>query len=109
MPSGGASAPTSDTVSAQQLVADYVGSCAQRPPSAFLGHLGKVIAGLVDDSIPPAQIRTGLERLRHKGLNPSVLPSLVHEIQNSAGAAASAVHRPWTNPVDIEAAYGGEL
>ncbi|MFD9486185.1 hypothetical protein ACFWBX_19780 [Streptomyces sp. NPDC059991] len=40
----------------------------------------------------------------------SLLPSLVNEAMNTPRTAASAAaHRPWTNPTDVEAAYGGEL
>ncbi|WP_438296483.1 hypothetical protein [Streptomyces sp. HUAS TT7] len=109
-PLGGASAPAPDTVSAKQLIGEYAAACPNRPPSSFLGHLGKQTAQLLADGIEAAYVRAGLERLRAKGLHPSVLPSLVNEAMNPPTASGtSAGHRPWTNPVDAQAAYGGEL
>lgn len=107
-PSGGASAPAPDTVSAQQLIAEYAAACAHRPPKDVLGHLGREVHKLLGEGIDPAHIRAGLERHRAKGLHPSTLPSLVHEAMNATPTAA-VVHRPWTNPTDVDAAYGGDL
>ncbi|MEU2429019.1 hypothetical protein ABZ611_05770 [Streptomyces sp. NPDC007861] len=107
-PSGGASAPAPDTVSAQQLIAEYAAACAHRPPKDVLGHLGREVYKLLGEGVAPAHIRAGLERHRAKGLHPSTLPSLVHEAMNATPTAA-VVHRPWTNPTDVDAAYGGDL
>ncbi|MER7932076.1 MULTISPECIES: hypothetical protein [unclassified Streptomyces] len=107
-PSGGASASAPDTVSAQQLIAEYATACAHRPPKDVLGHLGREVRKLLDEGIAPAHIRAGLERHRAKGLHPSTLPSLVHEAMN-ATPSAPVVHRAWTNPTDVEAAFGGDL
>ncbi|MEV6023844.1 hypothetical protein [Streptomyces sp. NPDC052036] len=108
-PSGGASAPAPDTVSAKQLLAEYVAACNHRPPGAFLNHLGGQLRKLLDEGIAPTHLRAALERHRAKGLSPSVLPSLVHEVMNAASPATSAAHRAWTNPTDIVAAYGDDL
>ncbi|MFF2812480.1 hypothetical protein ACFVT2_35970 [Streptomyces sp. NPDC058000] len=108
VPVGAASGPAPDTVSAKQLIGEFVGACAHRPPEKLLGHLGREINQLLGEDIAPDHIRAGLERLRTKGLSPSVLPSLVNEAMN-ATQPARAAHRPWTNPTDVEAAYGGDL
>ncbi|WP_217553031.1 hypothetical protein [Streptomyces sp. GbtcB6] len=108
-PSGGASAPAPDTVSAKQLLAEYIAACNHRPPDAFLNHLGGQLRKLLDEGITPTHLRAALERHRAKGLSPSVLPSLVHEVMNATSPATSAAHRAWTNPTDIVAAYGDEL
>ncbi|MFJ2769161.1 hypothetical protein [Streptomyces sp. NPDC087300] len=109
-PLGGASAPAPETVSAKDLIAEYAAACPNRPPSSFLGHLGKQTAHLLADGIDAAYVRAGLERLRAKGLHPSVLPSLVNEAMNPpTPSGTSTGHSPWTNPVDAQAAYGGEL
>ncbi|GCB47416.1 hypothetical protein [Streptomyces sp. NL15-2K] len=109
-PSGGASAPAPapDTVSAEQLIAEYAAACRHHPPKDVLGHLGREVHKLLGEGIAPAHIRVGLERHRAKGLHPSTLPSLVHEAMNAA-PAVPVVHRAWTNPTDVAAAYGGEL
>ncbi|PCG87963.1 hypothetical protein CIB93_00590 [Streptomyces sp. WZ.A104] len=106
-PSGGASAHAPDTVSTDQLIGEYVAACAHRPPAGVLGHLGREAHKLLDEGIAPAHIRAGLERHRAKGLHPSTLASLVHEAMNATPTPVA--HRAWTNPGDVDAAYGGEL
>ncbi|MET9479939.1 hypothetical protein [Streptomyces sp. NPDC006638] len=108
-PSGRASAHAPDTVSAKQLLGEYIAACNHRPPDAFLNHLGGHVRKLLDEGIAPAHLRAALERHRAKGLSPSVLPSLVHEVMNAASSATPSAHRAWTNPTDVVAAYGDEL
>ncbi|CAM5486630.1 hypothetical protein ACFUV2_05615 [Streptomyces pilosus] len=107
-PSGGASAPAANTVSAKQLIAEYSAACAHRPPQDVLGHLGREVRKLLAEGIAPDHIRAGLVLHRTKGKHPSILPSLVHEAMNAA-LAQSVIHRAWTNPADVEAAYGEQL
>jgi hypothetical protein len=112
VPSGAASAPAPGaSVSAKQLLDGYVAACAHRPPGQFLGRLGRTVNQLLGEGISPDHIRPALERLRVKGLSPSVLPSLVNEAMNAAPAQhhPRPQHRAWTNPADVEAAYGGDL
>ncbi|MFJ5613012.1 hypothetical protein ACIQCJ_26990 [Streptomyces sp. NPDC093221] len=112
VPSGGASAPApTPVVSAKQLLGEYVAACAHRPPEKFLGHLGREVQQLLAEGIAADHVRAGLDRLRAKGLSPSVLPSLVNEAMNASPSQANArtPHRAWTNPADVEAAYGGDL
>ncbi|MFD5732356.1 hypothetical protein ACFWIY_05960 [Streptomyces sioyaensis] len=108
-PLGGASAPAPQTVSAKDLIGEYAAACSHRPPAGVLGHLGSEVKKLLDEGIDPAHIRAGLDRHRAKGLHPSTLPSFVHEAMNAAPTASGAVHRSWTNPSDVAAAYGGDL
>ncbi|MFJ6015377.1 hypothetical protein [Streptomyces sp. NPDC092952] len=108
-PLGGASAPAPQTVSAKDLIGEYAAACAHHPPRDVLGQLGVQVRRLLGEGIDPAHIRAGLARHRAKGLHPSTLPSLVHEAMNSTISAPAAAHRPWTNPADVAAAYGGDL
>ena len=116
-PSGSAGAPAPETVSTQQLMAEYAAACAHRPPSGVLGHLGRETAKLLAEGIDPAHIRAGLARHRTKGLHPSTLPSLVHEAMNATSAGLVRTesrpnvpgHRAWANPADPAAAYAEEL
>ncbi|AZK97086.1 MULTISPECIES: hypothetical protein [Streptomyces] len=125
----GRDAPAPDAapekVSAQELVAEYVKDCQQRPPGDVVGLLGRKIRGLLDEGFKPADIRAAMERLRAKGLHPSVLPSLVNEVVNppalvGAGApsaafggapwASTAAYRPYFNPTTPEpTTFGGSL
>lgn len=116
-PSGSAGAPAPETVSTQQLMAEYAAACAHRPPSGVLGHLGRETAKLLAEGIDPDHIRAGLARHRTKGLHPSTLPSLVHEAMNAVPAGLARTesrpnvpgHRAWANPADPAAAYAEEL
>ncbi|MGW6736247.1 hypothetical protein [Streptomyces sp. NPDC055013] len=116
-PSGGAGAPAPETVSTQQLMAEYAAACAHRPPNGVLGHLGRETAKLLAEGIDPDHIRAGLARHRAKGLHPSTLPSLVHEAMNATPAGLVRTesrpnvpaHRAWANPTDPAAAYAEEL
>jgi hypothetical protein len=112
VPSGGASAPApTPTVSAKQLVGEYIAACAHRPPEKFLARLGREVNQLLAENIAADHIRSALDRLRAKGLSPSVLPSLVNEAMNALPhqAGSRPAHRAWTNPTDVENAYGGDL
>lgn len=75
----------------------------------MLGQLGQEAKKLLDEGIDPAHVRAGLDRHRAKGLHPKTLPSLVHEVMNAEPAAPTVTHRPWTNPTDVAATYGGSL
>ncbi|WP_069628344.1 hypothetical protein [Streptomyces niveus] len=112
------------TVSAKELVAEYVAGCARRPPEDFLAHLGRKVKVLLEERFEPETVRTALERLRAKGLHPSVLPSVVNEVLNAspqqgtlahasasgAGPLASAAYTPYLNPATPEpTTFGGSL
>ncbi|MEV7121169.1 hypothetical protein [Kitasatospora griseola] len=113
----GRQAPDAGTISANQLVGEYVASCTQRPPGSVLGHLGKVIKTLLDEGIGADHVRAGLARFAEIQGHPSRLPSLVNDAMNSRAAglarpgSRSTVpgHQAWTNPADAVAAYAEEL
>lgn len=78
---GSADAPRAD-VTAQQLIGEYVTGCAKRPPRQVLGHLGKHIAAMLAEGIDSDDVRRGLTAWHAKGLHPSTLPSVVHQVMN---------------------------
>ncbi|MEU2232555.1 hypothetical protein [Streptomyces vietnamensis] len=102
-------------------MAEYLRECSRRPPKTFLGHLGKEIRRLLDEGFEPDTLRPALDRLRTKGLHPSVLPSLVNEVVNStptglssasgAGpwAAVSPAYTPYLNPTAPTGTFGVAL
>ncbi|WP_327354490.1 hypothetical protein [Streptomyces sp. NBC_01304] len=112
---GGASAPAPSpasaavSVSAKELLAEYVAACAHQPPEKLLRHLGREINQLLGERIDAAHIRRGLERLRAKGLSPSVLPSAVNEAMNAGQSISPAHGRTWASSAEIAAAYGSGL
>lgn len=112
------------SVSAKDLVAEYIRGCQRRPPEDFLGLLGRKVKVLLDERFDPQDVRTALERLRAKGLHPSVLPSLVNEVVNTpqgasvpssasgAGSWASTTtsgYTPYLNPSAEPTTFGGRL
>nr|BFD94042.1 hypothetical protein KitaXyl93_54020 [Kitasatospora sp. Xyl93] len=113
----GRQAPDADTVSANQLIGEYVAACTERPPGSVLGHLGKVIKTLLDEGIAAEHVRAGLRRYAEIQGHPSRLPSLVNDAMNAGGAGLARpgfrpnvpAHQAWTNPVDAIAAYAEEL
>ncbi|MFE4976064.1 hypothetical protein ACFRAR_28680 [Kitasatospora sp. NPDC056651] len=113
----GREAPGADTVSAGQLIGEYVAACAERPPGSVLGHLGKVVKTLLDEGIAAEHVRAGLHRFAEIQGHPSRLPSLVNDAMNARGTGLARpgfrpnvpAHQAWTNPVDAVAAYAEEL
>ncbi|WP_328509597.1 hypothetical protein OG981_19125 [Streptomyces mirabilis] len=112
----GRTAPVA-TVSANQLVGEYIVACDERPPSDVIGHLGRIAKKLLAEGIAPEHIRAGLQNFATNPKHPSVLTSMVNEAMNShsAGLARTGIrptvpaHQAWTNPVDAAAAYAEEL
>ncbi|WUH90326.1 hypothetical protein OG900_09580 [Streptomyces sp. NBC_00433] len=97
-------------VSAKDLLGEYISACNRRPPQKTIGHLGKEIRILLGEGFEPGPIRAALERLRAKGLHPSLLPSLVNDVVNAepktVGASgggpwartAAPAYVPYQNP-----------
>ncbi|MGK4906470.1 hypothetical protein [Streptomyces albus] len=105
-PLGGRKAPAlpGAPVTAKELVAEYVAGCARRPPQDFLGLLGRKVKALLEESFVPEDIRSALDRLRNKGLHPSVLPSLVNEIVNTPPSSVSGAG-PWASNASTYTPY----
>lgn len=75
-------APTAGT-----LVGEWIEHCDERPPSRVVGQVSKELKALLGEGIEPDRIRRALAEWNRKGLHPSTLPSVVHEIANRAPAA----------------------
>ncbi|MCX4785407.1 hypothetical protein OG369_04205 [Streptomyces sp. NBC_01221] len=112
----GRTAPAA-TVSANQLVGEYIAACDERPPSDVIGHLGRITKKLLGEGIAPEHIRAGLQNFAANPKHPSVLTSMVNEAMNarSGGLARPGIrpnvpaHQAWTNPANAAAAYAEEL
>lgn len=94
---------------ANDLVAEYIRACSQRPPEAVLGHLGREVKKLLNEDIPVEHVRAGLARYAELQGHPSRLPSLVNDAMNRPRTGMRTAYRPWTNPGDAAAAYAEEL
>ncbi|WNZ11978.1 hypothetical protein [Streptomyces sp. 11x1] len=112
----GRTAPAA-TVSANDLIGEYVAACDERPPSDVIGHLGRIAKKLLGEGIAPEHVRAGLRRFAEIQGHPSRLPSLVNDAMNARAAGLARpgnrpnvpAHQAWTNPVDAAAAYAEEL
>ena len=72
---------------AQTLVGEWIDHCDKRPPGRVIGQVSKELKTLLDEGIEPERVRAALAEWNRKGLHPSTLASVVHEIGNRAPAA----------------------
>lgn len=73
-----------DAPTAQTLTAEWIDHCGERPPGRVIGQVSKELKTLLNEGIDPDRIRRALAEWNRKGLHPSTLPSVVHEIANRA-------------------------
>lgn len=72
---------------AQTFVAEWIEHCDKRPPGRVIGQVAKELKALLAEGIEPARVRAALIEWNSKGLHPSTLASVVHEISNRRPAA----------------------
>lgn len=72
---------------AQTLVAEWIERCPERPPNRVIGQVAKELKSMLEEGIAPIRVRAALAEWNRKGLHPSTLASVVHEITNRAPAA----------------------
>ena len=68
--------------SSQRLVGEWIDHCPEPPPGRVKGQVAKEIKTMLDEGIPYERVRSGLAEWNTRGLHPSVLPSVVHELGN---------------------------
>lgn len=73
---------TAREASAQTIVAEWIEHCEHRPPGRVIGQVAKELKTMLDEGIAPVRIRDGLAEWNRKGLHPSALASVVHEVGN---------------------------
>lgn len=88
--------------SAQVLVGEWVDACQERPPSRVIGHVARELKTMLDEGIDPARVRNGLIEWNRRGLHPSTLPSVVHEMSEPRRRGNSRVQE--TNDIFDRAA-----
>ena len=79
---------TAHSPAAFKLVKAYADACTQRPPTDVLADLGPRVDGLLTDGYTPDQITAALDEWGGRGLAPSVLPSIAHQLANSSRGRA---------------------
>lgn len=85
-----ASASVSAGPTAQDLVAEWIDHCPERPPSRVIGQVAKELAGCLNDGIPYEAVRAGLAQWQRRGLSPSLIASVVHELRTSGASPIRA-------------------
>lgn len=86
------------TINAGTLVAEWIDHCQQRPPGRVVGQVSKELKTLLDEGIEPERVRHALAEWNRKGLHPSALASVVHEVANRRTP-------PRRNDIDWDAAF----
>lgn len=99
---GNGLANASDLPTAQTLLAEWIDHCPERPPSRVVGQVAKELAGLLNDGLPYEAVRAGLAQWQRRGLNPSLIASVVHEMRTAGGRPPTG--RTSTNGLDLDAA-----
>jgi hypothetical protein len=93
---------------AQTLVGEWIDRCKVRPHSRTIGAVAKHVKAMLDEDLPVAVVREGLEGWRAKGADPSALYGFVNQIANADPRARSPNgHKAYTNPTDPNAYLEG--
>lgn len=69
---------------AGQLVGEWIDACSHRPPSRVIGQVSKEVKALVTDKVPADVIRRSIVAWQERGLHPSTLASVAHELMNAS-------------------------
>jgi hypothetical protein len=101
-----ASAPTT-----QDLLGEWIDHCPKPPPGRVIVQIAKDIKKMLDEGIPYERVRRGLAAWQQRGLNPSTLPSIVHELSTPQlkGRAAESANRTERTLARIAAREAGTL
>jgi hypothetical protein len=103
--------PSADAPTAQTLLGEWIDHCPEPPPGRVKGQIAKEIKSMLDEGIPYERVRQGLATWQQRGLHPSTLPSIVHELATPQmkGRAAEVVGRTERTLARIAAREAGEL
>lgn len=103
---GGASAEPGRADTAQTLLALWIDNCSKPPPGRVKGQVAQALGQMFAEKIDPADIRAGLHAWWLKGLSPSSLPAVVHEVMNTptriGPAPAAGPSRPSTTDARVQ-------
>lgn len=72
--------PPAGSATTQTLLAEWLDHCPEPPPGRVKGQIAKEIKTMLDEGIPYERVRVGLATWQQRGLHPSTLPSIVHEM-----------------------------
>jgi hypothetical protein len=102
-------APMSADATAQTLVGEWIDHCGDvRPPGRVIGQVSREIAVMLGEGIPYADVRRGLAAWHTKGLHPSTLPSVVHEMRTVGTRSKSTTDDRVQSALDLAAELRAE-
>lgn len=74
---------------AQTLIGEWIDHCGERPPSRLIGQVARELKTLLADGIAYDDVRRGFAAWHMKGLHPSALASVVHEVRTAPQRAVA--------------------
>jgi hypothetical protein len=67
----------------QSVIGSWLERLPERPPGRVVGHVSRLVKEMIDgDRLPPGKVQAGLAEWQRRGLHPSSLPSVIHELSN---------------------------
>lgn len=92
--------------SAQTLVGEWIEFLGKRPPGRVVGQVAKELHIMLEsDKIPYGEVRAGLAEWCRKGLSPSALASVVHEVRTRHVQSRSTTNDRVRAAEDLAARY----
>lgn len=80
------------------IIGEWIDTLPSRPPGRVIGQVAKEIKTMLDEGIDPDLIRAGVAEWQRKGLHPSALASIVHEVSTPHGRASTTERvQGWLN------------
>jgi hypothetical protein len=76
------------TMTTQTIVGQWIDHCQERPPSRVIGQVSKEVKNLLDEDKSPELVLRALAEWNRKGLHPSTISSVFHEISNRGPAVS---------------------
>lgn len=62
------------------IIGEWIDTLPSRPPGRVIGQVAREVKAMLNEGIDPTLIRTGVTEWQRKGLHPSTLTSVVHEV-----------------------------
>ena len=62
------------------IVGEWIDTLPARPPGRVIGQVAKEVKAMLDEGVAPDLIRRGVAEWQRRGLHPSTLASIVHEV-----------------------------
>lgn len=80
------------------IIGEWIDTLPSRPPGRVIGQVAREIKQMLDEGIDPDLIRAGVAEWQRKGLHPSALASIVHEVSTPHGRASTTERvQGWLN------------